>query len=772
MKKWSIYILSLMLLAACATDEINTNEHPGTKGPDDVNVILHLSFPEAGEVVTRSIPSAQENQIDSIRLFIFRHVDTDRLNDVYMYDIPVSGSSDITTVNASKWKVSVNVKAAQYRQRFVLVANPPADMAASISGLTKEVSTMRDLVNVLKFKGQPWQTSATSTSDIFPMWGQHLDSFLISASTTVPANCEINMIRPLAKVQVGVDVHNIAGGDPALGFGSIFKIEKIYVCNASDSGYIAPNTTFLNSNVTTIDKTHPTVARKDRMEFDYAESSTPIKYERTMENTIYVPETDSLIVHSGDTLSKPAFLVLKATYYDQPATYYRVDFIQNDQYKPLLRNHSYLVNITGIRKLGYPTLEEAMNAPIVALNPNLVIDETAGDVSINDIIYNRDYYLGAGTTDLKIDWKAQNNIQIPIKTNYAGGWTARIVDGGGFITSLTVSSGGTMAGNLSFNVVADYFSTYPRTTRTATIELKAGTLTQTIKVTQGYGSNSYIVPVTGSVDIPITSALVNTTGTPTVRLIWAKNGNAGITLALSGQKLTVNTSSSPRGPVVVGIFDGANKVLWSWLVWIVPTGTTFEGTNFNGYTFMNLDLGQDASSAPVFQWGRKDALLPTTTPLTYVYSTYNMTARESDSKIDSTILNPTTFYMASTHPYDWKKDYQNNNLWQTTDGEKGPYDPCPFGWRVPPANNDPLSPWNGFTNNGENGLNFDPARLGVDGVSGNTITNAGYFWSASVRSTDGYGYQAVAPVGEQMNHRANAYPIRCIRDNVKKIQGN
>jgi hypothetical protein len=117
------------------------------------------------------------------------------------------------------------------------------------------------------------------------------------------------------------------------------------------------------------------------------------------------------------------------------------------------------------------------------------------------------------------------------------------------------------------------------------------------------------------------------------------------------------------------------------------------------------------------------------------------------------------FYRSTTPPYDWI-ERQNNNLWTSIDGEKGPYDPCPFGWRVPPAGNDEASPFRDFKS-GANNLQV-PSAGGISGETGLDIPAGALLWGASARGTDAYLYNAAG--AHQKAHRTDAYPIRCIRD--------
>jgi hypothetical protein len=775
MKKWSIYILLSLLVASCTLEEDITP--PVNQSGNAGEVTLRISFSNTEQVMTKALSEVDENKIDSLRLFIFKDGTTaNRLDDIYMYDVRATGIADDSPTPYPTKKATAKLKSTSYQQRFMLVANIPAGLTLA---LNEGVTTMRDIISQLSFSGAPWRTELTSTNFTpFPMWGQILDFHDVGATATspFPNPVPVNLIRTMAKIGIGVDVNN-STGDPALGFGSVFKIKTVYVCNASDSGRFAPHADFLNSTTTLITKPNTIPGfRIDSVKYGFPDV-VPSVLPRLF-NTIYVPETDSLITGG---VSNPAFLVLKASYYSDTA-FYRIDFTDNDHYIPLIRNHSYIINITGLRKPGYATLLEAVSAPVISvINPALVLDNA--DVTISDITYNKDYYLGAGTTEKKIDWMAQTNITIPVKTSYQSGWTAQITNGGGFITALTTSSGAyNTLGNLGFTVQQNVTGQ----PRSAEIKVTAGTLYLTIKVIQSGGSYSYIVSTGSSISIPLTSAnldgttRVTSTTSGTLEQLWVSNASPSIsTLPVSGNSnVAVIQAGTQPGAAVYGFFSGTT-LLASYMVWVVPAAVNLFADNgnvhsYNGYTFMDYYLGSTSSATQgaLFQWGRKDAFpdgfdvsYPTYTLTPFVKQTAPVSV--ASDNVNASFVNPTVFFTNTSYPYDWNGSFQNNSLWATPDGGKGYYDPCPFGWRVPLAENNLVSPWNGFTN-GNNGLSFLTNTVGYNGMSGAKINNAGYVWSASARGLDAYGYKA--GVGGQTTHRVDAYQIRCVRDNIKRIQ--
>jgi hypothetical protein len=674
-----------------------------------------------------------------MQIYVFKDMEGDPLDDVYLYQIAVTKDSIYDDVAGYRNKTTIRVKSMEEKQRFVMVGNIPASLTPT---LTEDVSTVRQLVEQMKFSGLPWRTP--DNPEPFPMWGE-TTPYRIS-STESPSFIGVDMQRALVKIEVGIDLNNPVAGDPALGFGSIFRIDSVYVCNVSDSGYIAPVT--------------PSKALPSKI------SRVGYKFPATgnlLSNTIYVPESDTLRTYSP--LNQPAFLVIKAYFYNQAVPtpyYYRLDFRSGDTYKALWRNTNYRMNITGIRTTGYLTLAEAQSAPLLSINPHLVVEGDGAESDINDIVYTDNYWMGCYSTDMKADWYNQP-FEIPVGTSRPGGMKAELLTPASWITvPLNISSGL----NTMICTLEDNFTGQPRT---ATIKLSAGTLSQLVKITQSPGSNTYIVRQGTAVKIPLTSANIDG-----VERSWTFVNND----AISYDMLTNN----PVNPVTYhgfyiqtvfpaeGIYQIRVKThldeVWAWTVWVVGDNNFNTPLHYNGYSFMDRNLGalNNAPQGLYYQWGRKDPASPFLTqhPVGSLFDFVQPFINEKEiSKY------PTTFFMANSAPYDWMGQGQNNNLWSTIDGEKGPYDPCPFGWRVPVASNDAASPFDGFTNN-MNGIYINPTH-GYDGANYPGVLNTGkaIVWGATARGTSAYIYN-VSDGTHGSARRVDAYPIRCVRD-VKRI---
>jgi hypothetical protein len=739
MRKW-ISCIGLLVLSACASDEMIVPEKPDNVHAAQLsdNLLIHVSFPDMQQA-TKALSETDESRIDSLRIFIFKDDALAGISpgDIYVDMIAIHKDS-IDPLNTSG-KVIVKAKkpSAGVSFRFVLVANMPNELRARLGGLTKDQSTVAELENLLRFSAAPLMVQTPTPTMRLPMWGT---SEFYSTLPNPPAAVTVPMKRALARIDLGVDINNPAGGDNAIGFGKIFKIDSVFLCNVYDSGYIAPHAQKIDSKTVLV------------AGYKFGETSG-----RTMQRTIYAPETDALITNQqGDTIHKPPFVILKASYYDGKPYYYRIDFVNNNAYQPLLRNQLYTINITGVRTVGHETLDKARNAPMLPINPNLIIGNQ--EATINDIVYSNTYWLGCEATDVRADWDASNRFKIKVATSYPDGWKAEVVSSNsGWLSASLVTTADEIRSTLERNV-----NSIPRT---GTIKVTAGTLTQYITVTQSPGSHTYIAEKGKDFTFPLRSADID--GGDRYQYIryithnYAGEPTATPVFYLGPLDYTIyGVDLSQEGIVLVAAYDTndplTRKIIWSWTIWVVNDPETFSQTahqyHYNGYMFMDRNLGAASATGAglYYQWGRKDPTIDTT-PLAVPSDMDEMKAAEY----------PRNFFTSTASPYDWMTTGQNNNLWTSIDGAKGPYDPCPFGWRVPPAENNGASPWNGFTN-GKNSMTI-PSGGGLSGTDGTTPTaTLPLVWGASARGSDAYLYNATGTPTQA--HRTNAYPIRCIRD--------
>jgi hypothetical protein len=783
MKTWSTYIILAAFVLAGCSDEISDNPvRPPVIPDEDGTVALTIQFPNSGipNTYAYTIDADEENKIYNLHVLSFTHNSSSSasiLDDQFAYRLEVAPAdiADSTTSNIKK-AIKVKVKNMVELQRLVLVANVPSTV--NLTTVCTPGRTMAAIIDDLKFSGADWRTETGTAS--FPMFGQMTDSVQFhSLNTTNPVHkLTFNMIRAVARVDVGVDLYNKSAGDPALGFGDIFKIQNVYVYNASDRGYIAPHDDYLkhkpdsdppNDKVDTVLSKVNLVSGDQRATFPVAFPTSG----NILERSIYLPESG--VLNGSYT---PAFLVIEATYYGD-TYFYRIDFTKNNDYVPVLRNHNYVFNITGIRSPGYLKLDSAIIAPVSRFGA-LELDKSS-DIGLKEVIsYNNEYYLAFSSTHLDVKPDGAQRVKIYVKSSYKNGfweasdqsWSA----GNGYTSLYRNSASNSQAERLdSIEFVVGINNT--GLSRDFTFNVKAGMLTQKITVTQSPGSNSYIVKPNGGSSsqtfIPIKSANADggnriQSDVPITQL-WASSPSLSSQLKLSNVAagaVYVWSDGTATGNAVIAAKDGSGKILYSWHIWVTdynPDSLATQKSN-NGFIFMDRNLGAmentttPASYGLYYQWGRKDPFTPGhfSVGMSDPYANY----------LEWAIQHPDTFYAVpyTSSLYNWAGTGGHNSMWSTMDGKKGPYDPCPFGWRVPVVKDEGSgSPWYGATGHTVNRVEYPLAGY-LDGFSGTLedATTGGGVWGATAKGPQAYLYKF--DVGGTSYFRASGYPVRCVKD--------
>lgn len=160
-----------------------------------------------------------------------------------------------------------------------------------------------------------------------------------------------------------------------------------------------------------------------------------------------------------------------------------------------------------------------------------------------------------------------------------------------------------------------------------------------------------------------------------------------------------------EGNALLGAYDAAGVLLWTWHIWMVDANDVKEQTYANGKTFMSLNLGAlgntNATQAEIlesfglfYQWGRKT---PFVGPNTFdaakgtdhtIYNASGVKVAIDYVKSDAATgtqsfaaANPLTYLLGvEESAYDWLFAEHPATLWSDA---KTVNDPCPKGWRVP-----------------------------------------------------------------------------------------
>jgi len=336
-------------------------------------------------------------------------------------------------------------------------------------------------------------------------------------------------------------------------------------------------------------------------------------------------------------------------------------------------------------------------------------------------------------------------------------------------------------------------------------------------------SNCYIINPGRTVDIPVSKAYavwkqklnadIADLGTGlSVELVWQdrKDLITEVKLAEGDQglnteiRLTTN-SLGYAGNAVIALKVGTYTA-WSWHIWVNnydPSDTSGQNV-YNGYTFMDRNLGASfidqgvvGSKGLLYQWGRKDPFpnssTTTGTVEKEIYDIDNNVVTiskqdvygiaEVDNKhLQTAIFNPSTFYFTSSSEGDWytnAKANKNDNLWDDETNLKGPYDPCPPGWRVPNTD-DPTqnSPWKGLAAQAYStgtGITYPDAgyypAAGYRSETSGDLTgvgNDGYVWSATTRVEEASSFllffQPYTLLPAQLAPRAKGGSVRCVKE--------
>jgi len=324
-----------------------------------------------------------------------------------------------------------------------------------------------------------------------------------------------------------------------------------------------------------------------------------------------------------------------------------------------------------------------------------------------------------------------------------------------------------------------------------------------------------------------------------VTLLWQSQKSLIDTVYISEEKdkVLLATSTGYGNALIAGL-DKQKNIVWSWHIW-QPAEEVGSVKTKTGYEMCTLNLGASSSKegsidsyGMLYQWGRKDPF-PGSPTLTGDTSTlpaklYDYTNKEidvishsswSDTECNTlaySIANPTVVlsnYSQYATTRDWLIPSEANDaLWgnpqggvkdsenkYSNKGSKSCYDPCPVGWRVPPA--DALSTATSSGGYDENTANFDvngefncgwnikmeegtmffPAAARYDGsyamLYGSVAGLWGNYWSNSPYSggtmANGLGFAMLSfqntAKGASMSPaagggKADAYSVRCIKE--------
>lgn len=317
-----------------------------------------------------------------------------------------------------------------------------------------------------------------------------------------------------------------------------------------------------------------------------------------------------------------------------------------------------------------------------------------------------------------------NYIYLPVGTNFSEGFNFKFYDGEELVkVAKTTTAVNVAAGKiLALGDITGKLETYtPPTTSDHEPAEWAASATD-LSVGLQAPANTYVLTAPGAYKIPAVKG--NTTEAVgnvfDVELVWETYNNTEEVVKNSviaevdfdNDNLYFKTPDALKsGNALIAAKDYEGKIIWSWHIWIPSTAiTTVEANGMFGTDVMDRNLGAltavsgaaTAESAGfLYQWGRKDPFMGvgamaanTSTAMT---TTGTFTKSTEQISVTTALANPTMFAYngATAVDPDWKGlnwcTAENGDAWGTAE-EKGVYDPCPAGYRVP-AYNSSLPGW-------------------------------------------------------------------------------
>ena len=467
LKRTLLIMVSAALFTSCVRDVIFS---PG--GTDTGTVTFTIDAPASALVQTKASVNgtALENSINDVHLFVFNNSTGDLIK-VFTPSVS-AGTLTVTTAgslaNNNQYTFSGSLPVGQYD--FIALANVTGKTSVSGSptfdytGVETKSDFIDEVVEKL-FKEHTTAWTLTSSGDI-PMWGELTKT--ITATTT---SVEVPVCRMVARVNV-----NVVGTTTR----SDFKLQTVSLTNNNTIGQVIPESSpsipLAAGKIVASDKSFLTFTAND---------------DTRCEEKIYMFETENEGEYddgTADWLDNPC-IIIGGKYKNGPTTYYRLDFIDNvGDYLDVLRNHSYLFNITSVKGPGFSTETDALfSAPM-----NIEADVLPwDDGQIGDVIFDGQYLMGVNPGMFNIDKSVQTGT-ITISTNWANKpdvvFSSDPDDAS--IAATWLSQNSYPAGVPGTNGKTNYTLTFDAPendgigSRTEYIHIKAGRLTYVVTVTQ------------------------------------------------------------------------------------------------------------------------------------------------------------------------------------------------------------------------------------------------------------------------------------------------
>ena len=661
-------VAMLSALTACIDDNIVDPDAPG----NEIEVRLRLLLPGCDPSLSRAAGqdtefgeldynTALQRNVTDVRILVFEERNGESILMGLVENLTVSGEND-SQVREIKGKY----RSGDENVHLAVLCNLSYNVQAVPDFESLRGKSEQEVYENILYS-YPEAGLILSEERGLPMWGKTA-TLKLNANTI---ETTVSLYRAMAKMGVKVD-------DAC----TKFQLKEVYVYYDNATGYFAPPTVLptLTDRSGNKQYSEPEIPTNAAAFTISAPQSYNVTNNVTM-NQIFLSEVKNrdnespmkIVVggiYSGDGVVVPG---------EGNLSYYRIDC--EDDYDEItgrkttsvqpfdiVRNHSYIFNITGVDNPGTPTPESALDNDVAKLKVEIAryTDETMRGVPDQ-------YTLTTSESAIVYDaWDDQSVKTIDVWTDYELGWSIEQIDGENtdWLTMENTTGGKNQTVQLKITPASPNRSL----TRTAHFMVTAGNIKKQITVIQPQPPTANCYPVSD-------------TGNPHTLIVGIKgNGNEGTVVYENGQeynllesgtalitpdkigiiwethaglitlidennvrhsgaekssydratmsiKYEVNTAGASIGGVtggnaLIGAFDAQGKVIWSWHIWVCPGMVDANGVinedyveewGLNDYDVMDRNLGalanrpvgnsSVASMGLLYQWGRKDPFI-------------------------------------------------------------------------------------------------------------------------------------------------------------------
>jgi len=430
--------LALATSLASCTDELSSEVIPGGGGGrGEAEVTLKLQVPGAAAAAkTRATEAgtSKESSISDLYILAFKVNDKVIPNTETLDYFVRATESD---AKEQKWTASLKVK--DYLQTFVMVANAQGtnskvnEQIAALAGN----SVGQDKMVVLKKLTEKLSTAETTAgfdadNHPFTMYGQTGNVTILEEKNN-PLN--VSMHRIVARVQVTFN-EDVADK---------FEAKTVRLYNFNDLARVIPDKLEKTGQEYEENPTIPdgaTLFPKKASDNVPTYTATEQNGKMVVKEKIYLFETAQPTegTETEKYLKRPCLIVGGEYKTEKPdgtaeavTCYYRIDFANgNDDkkiYFPVIRNHTYNVDVTTVSGPGHDTPQDALESQPANITAT-VIDWA--DDPMDNVEFDGKYALGVGTMKYELGRRERNDLLQQVKATDGLEWTVtlcEIVDG-------------------------------------------------------------------------------------------------------------------------------------------------------------------------------------------------------------------------------------------------------------------------------------------------------------------------------------------------------